>query len=315
MNKIENLRKAIRQVESVEIDLIRTDGETQYRESINQDVVLDYLDNMKGSVEFPPIEAVFDGEYYWLTDGFHRLAALKRLGIGNPQVSFISGTQADAQLLAMSANGSHGVPRSMMTKRKIGLMAIAHPTLKDYSNYEIAKFCGLSAPFIQSLRDPTAKQRQQDARDRSALKKIKLEVSNPITTSSVLDEDQNMLKEMTVDDLRLGALPDEAEMQADLDAMHKLLESDEALAQAHEEIKRLNYVNAQFEVRMYGLMNERNEAVKQIKKIQRENDRLNKQLKIYKTSRSEISLKAEVNARQKFCDSLNPETQSSQLPQ
>ena len=320
MNSIEKLKQAIPQVDSVALNLIRTDGETQYRENIDEGVVRDYLDAMKDNVEFPPIEAVFDGEFYWLTDGFHRLAALNKLGIQRPEVSFISGTKADAQLLALSANGSHGLPRSMMTKHRIGLMAISHPALQNCSNYEIAKFCGLSAPFIQSLRNPSVKLRQQDARDRSALKRIKLKVSNPITTSSFAGSDHlNESTEMTPEDLRLGAMPDDLEMQAaeralqaDQEAMYKLLESDDALAHAHEEIKRLNYLNAQFEVRMHGLMNERNEAVKQIKKIQRENDRLIKQLRIYKTSRGEISLQAEVNARQEFCDSLKLQTQSSQ---
>ena len=122
MNSIEKLKQAIPQVDSVALNLIRTDGETQYRENIDEGVVRDYLDAMKDNVEFPPIEAVFDGEFYWLTDGFHRLAALKKLRVQRPEVSFISGTQADAQLLALSANGSHGLPRSMMTKHRIGLM-------------------------------------------------------------------------------------------------------------------------------------------------------------------------------------------------
>jgi predicted nucleic acid-binding Zn-ribbon protein len=52
------------------------------------------------------------------------------------------------------------------------------------------------------------------------------------------------------------------------------LESDDALATAHAEIKRLNHLNAQLDVRLHGLMNERNEAVKLCKKLQKENDKL-----------------------------------------
>jgi hypothetical protein len=62
-------------------------------------------------------------------------------------------------------------------------------------------------------------------------------------------------------------------MQADLEMLNKLLEADDALATAHEEIKRLNYLNAQLEVRMHGLMNEKNEAIKLCKKLQKENDK------------------------------------------
>ena len=75
--------------------------------------------------------------------------------------------------------------------------------------------------------------------------------------------------------------PDEAELkandlaqQADLELLNKMLESDEPLKLAHEEIKRLNHQNGQLEVRLHGLMNERNEAVKMVKKLQKENDKL-----------------------------------------
>jgi hypothetical protein len=56
--------------------------------------------------------------------------------------------------------------------------------------------------------------------------------------------------------------------------MYKLLESDDALQTAHEEIKRLNYLVAQQETRIHGLMNERNTAVTMLKKLQKENDKL-----------------------------------------
>jgi septal ring factor EnvC (AmiA/AmiB activator) len=56
--------------------------------------------------------------------------------------------------------------------------------------------------------------------------------------------------------------------------MYKLLESDDALATAHEEIKRLNLRNAQLETRLHGLMNERNEAIKMVKDLQKQLDKL-----------------------------------------
>jgi hypothetical protein len=75
--------------------------------------------------------------------------------------------------------------------------------------------------------------------------------------------------------------PDDDEMeateiahQADIEMMYKLLESDDALKTAHEEIKRLNQLNAQFELRIRGLMNEKNEAVRMVKKLQKQLDNL-----------------------------------------
>lgn len=77
--------------------------------------------------------------------------------------------------------------------------------------------------------------------------------------------------------------PDEAELraaelqeQADQEAFNKLLLADDKLATAYEEIKRLNAVNAVLECRMQGLMNEKNEAIRMCKSLQRRLDRVEK---------------------------------------
>ncbi len=74
--------------------------------------------------------------------------------------------------------------------------------------------------------------------------------------------------------------PDEAELraaemqeQADQEAFNKLLLADDKLATAYAEIKRLNAVNAVLESRMQGLMNEKNEAIRLCKSLQRRLDR------------------------------------------
>ena len=314
MTSIEILKQSPRTVQEVLLNLIRTDGGTQYRENLHQGTVQDYLDAMKDSAEFPLVETVFDGEFYWVVDGVHRLAAFKQLGSTCMTVSFINGTQADAQLLALAANGTHGLPRSLMTKRTIGLKVIEHPAFEGWSNYQISKFCGLSAPFIQSLRAPDAKKRQQEARDRSALKRIKLEVSNPITTSNNFASEQNGVRDTaSPEKLLLDVAPDEEELkanelalQAEQDLMYKLLESDDALATAHDELKRLNHLNSQLNVRLHGLMNEKNEAIRLCKKEQQKSDRLSKQLKFFMSSRGDIALNKEVVERKKLMDLLIP---------
>ena len=80
-----------------------------------------------------------------------------------------------------------------------------------------------------------------------------------------------------------GEFPDEDEikaselgMQAYMDEFNRLLESDEKLKAAFEEIKRLCFRTSQLEVRIYNVMSEKNTYVKQIKQLQREADRLKK---------------------------------------
>lgn len=75
--------------------------------------------------------------------------------------------------------------------------------------------------------------------------------------------------------------PDESEMaanmaaeQADREALEKLLEADDKLATAVAEVKRLNHLNAQLQQRINGLMNEKAEAIKLCKSLQRKMDKL-----------------------------------------
>ena len=77
--------------------------------------------------------------------------------------------------------------------------------------------------------------------------------------------------------------PEEAELkanelaqQADLELMNKMLEADDALATAYAEIKRLNFLNAQMEVRISALMTEKNEAIKDAKRAQAQLDKIRK---------------------------------------
>lgn len=56
--------------------------------------------------------------------------------------------------------------------------------------------------------------------------------------------------------------------QADRETMYKMLEANDALATAVKEIERLHLLNAQQEVRITALMNEKNACVKQIKRLE-----------------------------------------------
>ena len=57
------------------ISQIRRDGGTQPRAAINQDTVNEYREDMKNGDKFPPVIVFYDGEIYWLADGFHRIEA------------------------------------------------------------------------------------------------------------------------------------------------------------------------------------------------------------------------------------------------
>jgi ParB-like chromosome segregation protein Spo0J len=255
----------------LDINKIRIDGGTQCRVVIDQPTVYTYLEAMKEDARFPVLEAVFDGATYWLTDGFHRYHAYKLLGVKEVEVHFVPGTLRDAQIAALKANGKHGKPLTNEDKRNKVKMALEIEGFDKLTDAEIARHCDVSKPFVAAIRRPEVKEKQKQN-----VEKHFAEKGNKNETSSNLITGGN--KVASSND---GVAPDEEEMratelaiQADQEAMYKLLESDDALATAHEEIKRLNLRNAQLETRLHGLMNERNEAVKMVKDLQKQWDKL-----------------------------------------
>ena len=259
-------------MKKMKLDAIRIDGGTQCRLVIDQPTVYSYLEAMKEGDEFPLMETVFDGSTHWLTDGFHRYHAYKLLGIKEIEVKYKPGTLQDAQIEALKANSKHGKPLSNEDKRNKVEMALKIEGFDKKTDYEIAKICGVSRPFVASIRNPVAKEKQSEAKLKHVAKKAKEieQNSNQITKGKPLGDV----------DPYAGQAPDEDEIKAaelaliaDQEAMYKMLEADDALATAHAEIKRLNHLNAQLEVRLHGLMNEKNEAVKMIKDLQKQLDK------------------------------------------
>ena len=247
---------------------IRLDGGTQYREVIDQQTVYTYVERIKEGDEFPPIETVYDGSTYWLVDGFHRFHAYMLIGIKEIEVSFKHGTQVDAQLAALRANCTHGKPLTSQDKRNKVKMALSLQIHENISNYEIAKICGVSGSFVAAVRSPEAKQRQDEAKTKHLKRKAQaLQCSSQTIIKKAIAVNSAHPDEVGPDEDEMKAA--ELAEEKDREVFYKLLESDDALATAYEEIKRLNHLNAQLSVRINGLMNERNEAIKMLKKFQR----------------------------------------------
>ena len=261
-----------RVLKSVKINDVRIDGDTQSRVDIDANWVNSMVDDIKNEISYDPIEARYDGVHYWLSDGFHRYLANKQIGVKEIKVSYLPGTQLDAQIDSYSANSKHGKPRTKADKQKAVEKALAHPQLQDKSNYEIAKICMVSQTFVAAVRDPFKKKKQAENIEKHYKNKIATEETTSSTSSENATTRESTYENCGPDEDELKA--NELALQADQDAMYKLLESDDALAEAHEEIKRLNYLNAQLEIRINGLMNEKNEAIKLVKKLQKENDKL-----------------------------------------
>lgn len=135
----------------MDLDAIRTDGDTQPRAGIDATLVAEYAERMKAGDEFPPLDVVFDGTAYWLVDGFHRLAAAREVGIKKILVAPRKGTLEEARWSSFAANRSHGLRRTNADKAWAVQRALrAKPNLSDR---QIAEHVGVSAPMVATYRE------------------------------------------------------------------------------------------------------------------------------------------------------------------
>lgn len=262
-------------MKKVKLEDIRIDGGTQYRDQINQDVVREYVDAMRDGDEFPSMETVFDGSTHWLVDGFHRYFAYMALGAKMANVEYKPGTQREAQVIAMGVNGKHGLQRNNATKRRVVEAALMHEDTKDLSNLQIAKLCKVSDTFVAAVRNPEAKAKQAEKIERHFEKKLAEKAEK--AESGLTEPDAKLTtpeddfapdaEELKANDMALAA---------DIEAMHRFLEADDKMAQQHAEIEKLNFLNAQLQLRIDALMREKNELVKECKKLQKQVDKAKK---------------------------------------
>lgn len=134
------------------IAIIRTDGETQSRVSLDVNTVHDYAEQMKAGAEFPAIAVRFDGSEYWLEDGFHRLKAAQLAGFGSIVAEVEPGTLEEARWNAARANSTHGLRRSNADTRKAVIMALLNPRSAGKTDAAIAAHVGCSAPTVGKYR-------------------------------------------------------------------------------------------------------------------------------------------------------------------
>lgn len=137
----------------LQLDGIRRDGGTQIRIAINEDGVTDYAALLDNRIHLPPLCVFFDGQDYWLADGFHRWHALKKNRRTEALCHVYQGSQRDAVLAAVRANHAHGLRRTNEDKRRAVEALLADPEWASNSNRWIAETAGVGHHLIQAVRD------------------------------------------------------------------------------------------------------------------------------------------------------------------
>lgn len=158
----------------IALSAITTDGGTQARAGLNDDVVTEYADAIGAGANMPPIVVFHDGKKYWLADGFHRYFAHIKARATEIDADVRKGTRRDAILYSVSANKDHGLRRTNADKRCAVKTLLADKEWRAWSDREIAELCGVSHPFVAAIRNPQAAERQADNRDASATRGAKI---------------------------------------------------------------------------------------------------------------------------------------------
>ena len=134
-------------------DQIKLDSTYQQRKSLDLYVVEDYKNAFLTGAKLPPVKVKFDGEKYWLFDGFHTTQAAIEASLTELRAEVTDGTLRDAILASVGVNSNHGLRRSNQTKRNAVITLLKDEEWKEWSDREIAKQCKVSQPFVSKLRN------------------------------------------------------------------------------------------------------------------------------------------------------------------
>lgn len=139
-------------VERLLISQIQAEPLVQARVEIDKTVVAQYANHMKEGINLPPVIVVFDGDIYWLADGFHRYRAATMIGEKLVCCHIEQGTKRDAILLAIRENIFQDFKRTNADKRKAVETLLKDACWQEWSDREIGRRCGVSHPFVAKMR-------------------------------------------------------------------------------------------------------------------------------------------------------------------
>jgi ParB-like chromosome segregation protein Spo0J len=135
----------------LEIASIRRDGGTQVRANPAPRAIEEYAVQMQAGDQFPPVTVWYDGEHYWLSDGFQRVAAAERIGRTSILAEVRRGSLNDARWSSYAANSRHGIRRSQADILNAIRHALEHSNARLLSQNEIAKYLNVPETTFRRL--------------------------------------------------------------------------------------------------------------------------------------------------------------------
>jgi len=156
-------------MQRIKLSSIEMDPTINCRASIDEATVGEYAAQMSAGIEFPPVLLCGTPEKSWLGDGWHRVAAARKIGATEISADLHPGGRVEALKHALAANTTHGRRRTNDDKRRC--VEIALREFPKSSSRVIADMCGVGHTFVDSLRrgqvasDATSKRKGQDGKE------------------------------------------------------------------------------------------------------------------------------------------------------
>lgn len=141
---------------ALSVDLIRIDGDTQNRKSVNEETIADYAltwSSANGQVLFPPLDVFHDGSDYWCADGFHRLLGAIKAKRGSVPCEIHKGGAREAFLFGCHANTKHGLRRSNADKRFAVERLLSDDEWCKLSARKLSEMAGVSHQYVLTVKN------------------------------------------------------------------------------------------------------------------------------------------------------------------
>lgn len=249
--------------------------------------------NLKDSIDVNGVLNPITIHEGMVIDGWHRYQAALELGMDCPEAELEEWVDPKDFVLAQNKNRRHitAAQLAMATTAVYdwypnGVTSRSAPGAELHkTSAELAEISGTSERTINQAKAvlKNASPEVQDAvkSGKIGLKKAQAIAKLPkdkqaaaIDKPIIAPERPRLTEDYGPDEAELKAM--ELREQSDREAFHKMLEADDALATAYEEIKRLNHLNAQMQVRINVLMVQKTEAIKIAMREQAKLDRIQK---------------------------------------
>jgi hypothetical protein len=141
-------------VKKIKIDQIKVNESPQIRVTNNSGTITEYSEHWTIGGTFPPIVVFGEKGSYWLGDGFYRVESGRAAGKDVINAEIRPGGLKDALIFALSANATHGLPRTRDDRRNAVKVALGEYPQK--SNNHIAELCAVGDGLVKQVRQEVA---------------------------------------------------------------------------------------------------------------------------------------------------------------